>query len=138
MPLVVGIDEAGYGPTLGPLVVAATIWRAPEKLVSADFWELLRDCVTRSARRNDWRLEVDDSKRVFDRGAGIGSLERPVLSFAHAAGIPCDELETLLHGLGASGSRPDAPPWERELKGALPAARPPARVADLEIGRAHV
>ena len=28
MMLVVGTDEAGYGPNLGPLVVAATAWEA--------------------------------------------------------------------------------------------------------------
>ena len=28
MTLVVGADEAGYGPNLGPLVVAATAWEA--------------------------------------------------------------------------------------------------------------
>ena len=27
MTLVIGTDEAGYGPNLGPLVVAATAWR---------------------------------------------------------------------------------------------------------------
>ena len=26
MTLVIGTDEAGYGPNLGPLVVAATLW----------------------------------------------------------------------------------------------------------------
>ena len=28
MTLVVGTDEAGYGPNLGPLVVAATCWES--------------------------------------------------------------------------------------------------------------
>ena len=27
MTLVIGTDEAGYGPNLGPLVVAATAWQ---------------------------------------------------------------------------------------------------------------
>ena len=26
MTLVIGTDEAGYGPNLGPLAVAATVW----------------------------------------------------------------------------------------------------------------
>ena len=30
MGLLIGTDEAGYGPNLGPLVVAATIWRTSE------------------------------------------------------------------------------------------------------------
>ena len=28
MQLMIGTDEAGYGPNLGPLVVTATAWRA--------------------------------------------------------------------------------------------------------------
>ena len=27
----IGIDEAGYGPNLGPLAVAATVWRVAEE-----------------------------------------------------------------------------------------------------------
>ena len=33
MTLVIGTDEAGYGPNLGPLVVAATAWRVDRKSV---------------------------------------------------------------------------------------------------------
>jgi ribonuclease HII len=30
MPILIGVDEAGYGPNYGPLVVAATAWRVEE------------------------------------------------------------------------------------------------------------
>ena len=34
MAILIGIDEAGYGPNYGPLVVAATAWHVPEGKVS--------------------------------------------------------------------------------------------------------
>ena len=52
MPLVVGIDEAGYGPTLGPLVVGATLWRVQPRCLKTDFWKLLHECVARRLRRS--------------------------------------------------------------------------------------
>ncbi|MHC5117167.1 MAG: ribonuclease HII, partial [Planctomycetota bacterium] len=35
MALLVGIDEAGYGPLLGPLVVSAVALKVPEGLLRA-------------------------------------------------------------------------------------------------------
>ncbi len=29
----IGLDEAGYGPPLGPLVIGATMWRVPDELI---------------------------------------------------------------------------------------------------------
>ena len=34
MGLIIGVDEAGYGPNLGPLAVCATAWRIPSELNS--------------------------------------------------------------------------------------------------------
>ncbi len=31
MGILIGMDEAGYGPNYGPLVVAATVWQAPDE-----------------------------------------------------------------------------------------------------------
>ena len=95
MPLVVGIDEAGYGPTLGPLVVGATLWRVQPRCLKTDFWKLLHECVARRLRRSadrkapapagrrhrgppgGSRLTVGDSKTVFNRKSGLHTLERP-------------------------------------------------------------
>ena len=30
--LLVGIDEAGYGPNIGPLVIGASVWDLPASL----------------------------------------------------------------------------------------------------------
>ena len=120
MPLVVGIDEAGYGPTLGPLVVGATLWLVPPQHVKADFWELLSDCVTRAGKRGQWRLTVNDSKAVFNRKKGISTLERQVLAFARAAGLKCESLAGLLAELHSPIESPEAAPWYHDLKALLP------------------
>lgn len=120
MPLVVGIDEAGYGPTLGPLVVGATLWNVPPQLVQADYWRLLRDCVRRSVRRGQWRLAVNDSKIVYDRKKGLCTLERPVLAFASATGLDCARLGTLLEQFGVHLDPTEELPWYRDLSLPLP------------------
>jgi hypothetical protein len=123
VPLVVGIDEAGYGPTLGPLVVGATLWNVPPKAVGGDYWELLKDCVSRSVRAGKWRLAVNDSKAVYQRRKGLSTLERPVLAFARAAGLGCDTLDALLADLGMRLGRSDALPWYNRLTLPLPTDR---------------
>lgn len=120
MPIVAGIDEAGYGPSLGPLVVGATVWQIDPRRAGDDLWTTLRDCVCRAGERNDWRLVVDDSKAAFDRQRGISTLERTVLAFAQAGGLPCDELFTLLAALDPQAQRQRAFPWYQKRAQTLP------------------
>lgn len=76
MPWVVGIDEAGYGPNLGPLVQAAVALHLPDDDPAG--WTTLKGVVRRCGekkRKNDDRLLIDDSKKVYTRG-GFEALER--------------------------------------------------------------
>lgn len=120
MAVLAGIDEAGYGPTLGPLVVGATLWRVEQRHVDADFWRLLRGCVGRATARGDAILKVDDSKLAFDRKRGLGSLERAVLAFAHTAGMPCESLGALRAALGCGDDGGPELPWDARVDVALP------------------
>jgi hypothetical protein len=83
MPWVVGIDEAGYGPNLGPLVQAAVAMYLPEDDVAG--WETLKPVVRRCCDKADGRLLIDDSKKVYTR-YGFEALERGVLSLAPWSG----------------------------------------------------
>jgi hypothetical protein len=76
MVWVVGIDEAGYGPNLGPLVQAAVALQLPEGDPAG--WETLRPVVRRCCEKDDGRLLIDDSKSVYTR-CGLEALERGVL-----------------------------------------------------------
>jgi ribonuclease HII len=90
MPWVVGIDEAGYGPNLGPLVQAAVGLHLSDDDLSG--WETLRSEVRRSREKDDGRLLVDDSKKVYTRG-GLAALEQGVWS---ALDLAHETLEQLL------------------------------------------
>jgi ribonuclease HII len=70
---VVGIDEAGYGPNLGPLVQAAVSLRLPDGDKAG--WKTFRKLVRRSHEDDDGRLLIDDSKKVYT-SHGLEALER--------------------------------------------------------------
>ena len=69
----VGIDEAGYGPNLGPLVLTAVIAEGPEDQ-APDVWSDLAATVG-TGRRRAGRLWVDDSKAILHAGKGRDRLE---------------------------------------------------------------
>jgi ribonuclease HII len=80
MAWIVGVDEAGYGPNLGPFVMTAAACRVPDALVGADLWQILRPAVRRAADGDDGRLIIDDSKAVYSSARGLAALERGVLA----------------------------------------------------------
>jgi ribonuclease HII len=80
MTWLIGIDEAGYGPNLGPLVLTLLGCRLPGDDGSADLWHTLRSCVRRHEDEDDGRLVVADSKQVYSTARGLGDLEAGALA----------------------------------------------------------
>jgi ribonuclease HII len=76
---IVGIDEAGYGPNLGPLVMSAVACQVGPRRARGNLWQLLADAVRSGREEKDDRLLVDDSKVVYAAGRGLAELERSVL-----------------------------------------------------------
>jgi ribonuclease HII len=109
MPWVVGLDEAGYGPNLGPFVMSLVAFRVPEPLAAADLWAALTAAVRPSAGPDDGRIVVDDSKAVYSSGGGLRALERGVLATLwHRPAVPPAALRDLVdwlcpHGGGLAG-----------------------------------
>jgi ribonuclease HII len=80
MPWIIGIDEAGYGPNLGPLVMTAVACRVPADLVGTDLWQVLKPAVRRFPETDDGRILVEDSKLVYSATRGLHALELGVLA----------------------------------------------------------
>ncbi|HZU34645.1 MAG TPA: hypothetical protein VFA18_01980 [Gemmataceae bacterium] len=80
MPWLIGIDEAGYGPNLGPLVMTSVACRLPAALVDVSLWQVLRPAVRRARSRAGERLLIEDSKLVYSAVRGLAELERGVLA----------------------------------------------------------
>ncbi len=79
MAWIIGIDEAGYGPNLGPFVMTAVACQVPDHCHDANLWTLLRPLVRQGADADDGQLLIDDSKIVYTR-RGLAGLERGVLA----------------------------------------------------------
>jgi len=80
LPYLLGIDEAGYGPNLGPFVMSSALFSLPDGC-STDLWKVLRKAVRKAHHKADGRLIVDDSKRVYSPNVGLGALERNIWPF---------------------------------------------------------
>lgn len=96
MAYFIGTDEAGYGPNLGPLVIAASVWQVAGQDCELDLYQHLDAIVSRSgpsSRRpaaNDTpstpRVAIADSKQLYRPGGDLRGLESG-LKFALTA---CD------------------------------------------------
>ncbi|MBC8377735.1 MAG: hypothetical protein H8E62_01030 [Planctomycetes bacterium] len=94
MAILVGIDEAGYGPLLGPLVVSSAVFRMGDELLRADLWDVLQKAVSPQKRGSAGRVLITDSKKAYSRSSGIKHLRRTV----HAClGATCDRQDQPIH-----------------------------------------
>ena len=110
MALLIGTDEAGYGPNLGPLVISATAWQVPDELGDADLFELLRSVVARDSK--DGRIAIADSKILYKPGGGLAALERGVLASLGAGGHVARSWRDLWQVLcPTANSHLDSVPW---------------------------
>jgi ribonuclease HII len=133
MTYLIGTDEAGYGPNLGPLVISATVWQVPDGVRSDDLYDRLRGVVqgsepgrvgpaTSRVQSSGFGVQsravsarpvaIADSKKLYQSGKGLGSLERGVLAMLHVLGHRPRAWRMVFDAL-APGARDPCPsiPW---------------------------
>ncbi|MCO6457950.1 MAG: hypothetical protein J5I93_21820 [Pirellulaceae bacterium] len=91
MAWLIGTDEAGYGPNLGPLVVSATLWRIRSERHSLELADMLAEAIAdviSTSPTRDGRLVVADSKLLYKPGQGLAPLEANLLPLLALTGPP--------------------------------------------------
>ncbi|MGW8256575.1 MAG: hypothetical protein ACWGMZ_03720 [Thermoguttaceae bacterium] len=80
MRYLIGTDEAGYGPNLGPLVISASVWEVPDSVQSQDLFQRLEGIVTCSPAASKTnglrRIPIADSKILYRSKGDLRHLER--------------------------------------------------------------
>ena len=131
MVVIAGIDEAGLGPVLGPLVVSASAVSVPDELADESMWSLLAPAVKRKPGSRRLAVAIDDSKKLYSRQrkAGLRNLERGVLSMLATRGRRPSDLRRLL-AIVAPGAVEQAGryPWYDPLDLPLPQSTSPTDV----------
>ncbi|MAJ47270.1 MAG: hypothetical protein CBC35_08485 [Planctomycetes bacterium TMED75] len=104
MLIYAGIDEAGYGPMLGPLCIGGACFRlehAEAQDGPPDLWELLAEAVCRKPSDKKRRLAINDSKQL--KGAASGKshpcrhLERGLLAAIASSQVPMPGSDLALY-----------------------------------------
>ena len=109
MTVVAGIDEAGYGPLLGPLVVAAAAFRLGDGVKASALDRLLG--LTEKAGG----LAIDDSKQLYRGRGDLRRIEASTLGHAALArgALPLRVRALLAQAVDWHDAELDELPWYR-------------------------
>jgi len=123
MAYLIGTDEAGYGPNLGPLVISATLWQAPDQLHADDLYAALARVVQRPGDPPAAapRVPIADSKALYKSSGSLQTLEDGVLTALRALGWrPADWREAWTLAAPSSLECLARDPWYADFELPLP------------------
>jgi len=125
MHYVIGTDEAGFGPNLGPLVISASAWRLEGADGATDLYGRLGDCISTTPPRRSSQscptLAFADSKRLYKPGKGMQHLERGLLAALASLGTLPENWSQLWQILApeAAEEMPNIP-WYADYERPIP------------------
>lgn len=125
MPYLIGTDEAGYGPRLGPLVISAAVFWVDSWDDGADLYRRLKGVVSKEPPRRaaHRRVAIADSKVLYSTTSGIACLERGVLAaLGLAKRCPTDWLDIWRLLDPSAIQRLPTMPWHVDYDSPLPVA----------------
>jgi hypothetical protein len=157
MAYLIGTDEAGYGPNLGPLVISATVWETPDDVGAGNLFERLAHVIAEKAEKEAEKGDISDlcaaPEGPFRQMGTVPFFRRIVIADSKKLYSPDKGLRRLERGLwpalGLLGHRPQTwrnvwralvpealnamatVPWYADYDGLVPAACDAAELAPL-------
>ncbi len=136
MPYLIGTDEAGYGPNLGPLVISASVWWIDEEHWQKDLYQQLESIVCNALPRRKGQAQrrsvhpepaprwiIADSKQLYHSTTGLKYLEQGVLAALALLDRRVDHWHEAWQALDADAvEQLQAIPWHADYDVALPLA----------------
>lgn len=139
MPHLIGTDEAGYGPNLGPLTIGVTAWQLPTSAEHHDLYQLLGETIVQKPREADKNhIAMADSKVLYQSGKGLMHLERGLFAAMALLGYQPTTWRELFKTLAPQVlAEFDQIPWYAGYDEPLPIDTTPAQIdRDIELLRA--
>ncbi|QDT01422.1 hypothetical protein [Adhaeretor mobilis] len=136
MTILIGVDEAGYGPNLGPLCIGVTAWCVPDRRAGSspipsdafDLYKLLAEAVSRKPAEG--KIAIADSKQLYKPashskgGVGLKHLELGVLAALDVSNDDETSTASLRDYIATTQADPEALrktiPWYKDSNASIP------------------
>jgi hypothetical protein len=102
--ILAGIDEAGFGPLLGPLVVSGVAFRVQSAALDGCLWDVLKATCAGTPERCGRRLLIVESKKLYRGRTGLAPLERAALVMLAVGGHRPGSWRSLLDLVAADAT----------------------------------
>ncbi len=93
--LIIGLDEAGYGPNLGPFCVGMSVWIVPQKVHASELTSILHPLFqNRPLDKTQSWIPLGDSKLLYKSQGSAASLTFGLAVLESLAGLESSTSQT--------------------------------------------